>query len=99
LFGVKTPLFARDKFTDIRPVDAPMQEISSHTLQIEMKGPDFRSLSFVDTPGLYSCMYDSTLTNSADIREAGSNDQGTAPIVEIENLVVSLISEKRTIIV
>jgi len=41
----------------------------------------------------------SPFINSADIQEAGSNDQGTAPIVEIENLVVSLIAEKRTIIV
>jgi hypothetical protein len=44
-------------------------------------------------------MYDSTLTNSADIQQAGSNDQGTAPIAEIENLVLSLIAEKRTVIV
>ncbi|PVH75992.1 hypothetical protein DL98DRAFT_497701 [Cadophora sp. DSE1049] len=49
-----------------------------------MRGPDFKSLSFVDTPGLY---------------QSGSLVQDATSVADIERLVVSLIEENRTIIV
>jgi hypothetical protein len=53
LLGVPPPVFARDQISNIKSMEERSLEISSHVLQIEMRGPNFESLSFVDTPGLY----------------------------------------------
>lgn len=84
LFGVPAPLFARDQAANIRSVETPARQISSHVLQIEMRGPDFKSLSFVDTPGLY---------------HSANSEQDATSVADIERLVVSLIEENRTVIV
>jgi len=101
LFGVPPPVFARDQISPITSLENYTTQISSHTLQIEMRGPDFKSLSFVDTPGLYSgkiSIYFSFL-HPANIPSAKTQHQDSTSVVDIEKLVVSLIEEKRTVIV
>lgn len=57
VFGVPPPVFAGDQASNTTPSIPASKHISSHTLQIEMRGPDFKSLSFVDTPGLFQCKF------------------------------------------
>ncbi|RDW83036.1 hypothetical protein BP5796_04527 [Coleophoma crateriformis] len=84
LLAVPPPVFARDRFTSHKVFEQLPNQTSSHVLQIEMRGPSFKSLSFVDTPGLY---------------QSGNSEQDITPVDKIESLVTSLIGEKRTIIV
>ncbi|KAF4629379.1 hypothetical protein G7Y89_g8768 [Cudoniella acicularis] len=84
VFGVPPPLFSRDQASTIRSVDPNSRQISKNILQLEMRGPNFKSLSFVDTPGLYA---------------SGSSMQDTKSAEEIDHLVKSLVSEGRTVIV
>lgn len=101
LLGVPPPVFARDhQISGLKSHEASSSQISSNVLQIEMRGPNFKSLSFVDTPGLYVCKYFSgSGLEYTDISQASSSEQDTTSVADIENLVVSLISEKRTVIV
>src|SRR6266536_478397 len=98
LLGVAPPVFARNQISPVTSLENHATQISSHTLQIEMRGPDFKSLSFVDTPGLYEgkiFIYLSFL-HCANIPSAKSQHQNATSAVDIEKLVVSLIEEKRT---
>ncbi|KAH6674795.1 P-loop containing nucleoside triphosphate hydrolase protein [Halenospora varia] len=84
IFGVPPPLFAKDQTSTLRAIEPGTKQISKHVLRIEMRGPDFKSLSFVDTPGLYA---------------SGSSSQDAKSAEEIDLLVQSLVSEGRTVIV
>jgi len=101
VFGVPPPVFAGDQGSDMAPDMPASKHISSHTLQIEMRGPDFKSLSFVDTPGLFQCRFHTIFIFGHKLTpsSAGNKDHDAKSVEEIENLVEDLVAEKRTIVV
>jgi hypothetical protein len=101
VFGVPPPVFARDQASSTTPSVPALRQISSHTLQIEMSGPDFKTLSFIDTPGLFQCKFLQTLHiwPQANTKQAGNKGHDATSVEEIDNLVESLLAEKRTVIV
>ncbi|KAH6705436.1 hypothetical protein BKA61DRAFT_617598 [Leptodontidium sp. MPI-SDFR-AT-0119] len=81
ILGVLDSQFAHDKL-DLGCIE-PSVKVSGHCLRIEMRGPMFPTLTFVDTPGLPQESPD------VDSKSAG----------QVEELVTSLIKDPRTIII
>jgi hypothetical protein len=94
ILDVPPPTFAGDPVQKLST--AP--KFSGHRLQIEMKGPNFRPLSIMDTPGLYHCKKLSSTFGSQLIFSAHSDPENMELAAEIQSLVERLIKEKQTII-
>lgn len=97
LLDVSPPVFCGEHILGLKTNEVSRQN-SSHIVQIEMRGPAFKSLSFIDTPGLYQGKQSPKLQDNYDATRAGNLEQNVTTVGDIKKLVTSLIEEERTCI-
>ncbi|KAH7311825.1 hypothetical protein BKA65DRAFT_484432 [Rhexocercosporidium sp. MPI-PUGE-AT-0058] len=82
IMDVLKPLFAHEK-SDPR-FAASSGHVSCYRLRVEMRGPMFPTMTFIDTP---------------ELPQGGSSNVNTKTTVQVEDLVTSLIKDPKTIII